>query len=385
MLKSKKRTEVQKILFPFLYFILYRTKVGLKAMDRIAKKCPKLLNVIAYISITISFLGMIFILFFLIKGAYGFFFQNQPSPVGLILPGVSVPGLPKLSFFHWIIAIFILALVHEFSHGVFARLYNIKIKSSGFAFFGIILPIIPAAFVEPDEKQLSRSSKKKQLAVLSGGSFANIITALIFMLIAGFIMVPAVSSVIELRGIQIASVEENSPADQAGLQPGEVILSINNVEVKNLEEFIKELNKTAPHQRITLQTQNNTYTITLATNPQNTSKSYMGVQLMPAEKGFKTQAIEKYGKIPLQILVWLSILVKWIFIANLGVGLFNLLPFGPLDGGKMFHLVLLHVLKDEQKAKIIWSFVTIILVILLVILIAPQLFNLLISPILSLF
>lgn len=328
---------------------------------------------------------MAFIFFFLIKGAYGFFFQNQPSPVGLILPGVSVPGLPTLSFFHWIIAIFILAVVHEFSHGVFARLYNIHIKSSGFAFLGIILPIVPAAFVEPDEKQLAKSSKKNQLAVLSAGSFANVITAIIFLILMIFVMSPGVNSVVELKGVTLAGFAENSPAFNAGMHIGDKILSINNVEVKNIEEFLSELEKTTPHQKITVETQNATYTVTLGEHPQNSSKSYLGVQVAPSEKDFNSEYMSKYGKIPLQIFLWLSILVTWVFIANLGVGLFNLLPLGPLDGGKMFHVALLHFIKDEKKTKIIWGVISLILIALLVVLLAPQLYKLLVVPIISIF
>ena len=48
----------------------------------------------------------------------------------MLLPGVKViPGLPTMSFWHWIVAIFILATVHETCHGIFARLNNVKLKS----------------------------------------------------------------------------------------------------------------------------------------------------------------------------------------------------------------------------------------------------------------
>lgn len=385
ILINKKKTEFQKILFPLLYFVIYRTKFGLNLMDKIANKNKKLFNILSYISIFVGFAGMAFILIFLINGAYGFFFKAQPSPVGLILPGVTVPGLPTLSFFHWIAAIFILAIIHEFSHGIFARLYNIKIKSSGFAFLGILLPIIPAAFVEPDEKQLASSSKRKQLAVLSAGSFSNVVTALVFFLIMVFLMVPAVNSIVELRGVTIASIEDDSPAFNAGIQPGEKILSINNIEVEDIEGFISELEKTSPHQKISLKTNNSLYTLTLSEHSDNSSKSYLGVQVAPSEKSYKEEVLAKFGKIPLDIFMWISILVMWVFVANLGVGLFNLLPLGPLDGGKMFHIFLQSIIKNEKKVKIIWGIMAVFLLILLVILLAPQLFNLLIKPIIELF
>src|SRR3989344_8635488 len=111
----------------------------------------------------------------------------------LVLPGVKIPGLPYLGFWHWIITIFILALVHEFCHGILARLYNLKIKSSGLAILGVLLPIVPAAFVEPDEKKLFKKKKKEQLSVLAAGPFSNLVLAGIIFLISLFLFMPLFS------------------------------------------------------------------------------------------------------------------------------------------------------------------------------------------------
>ena len=115
-------------------------------MDKLSKLSPKTLNVIGIVGIIVGFVGMIFMFATLLQMTLKLVFQPTAAP-GLVpvLPGVKVsPLLPVLSFWHWIIIIFIVALVHEFSHGIFARLYNIKIKSSGFAFLGPI----PAVFNE---------------------------------------------------------------------------------------------------------------------------------------------------------------------------------------------------------------------------------------------
>ena len=119
----------------------------------------------------------------LFKGVYDFLFLGAQPPIAPLFPGVKMPCLPMLSFLHWIIVIFILASVHEFNHGLISRVYNIKVKSSGFAVFSFLLPIIPAAFVEPDENQLKKSRNKIQLGVLAAGSYANFITGGIFLLL----------------------------------------------------------------------------------------------------------------------------------------------------------------------------------------------------------
>src|SRR3989338_11026926 len=115
-------------------FALYRTQLGIKLMDKLANKAPRFWKFIGYFGIVIGFIVMAFIFFVLIQGTIRLItVPSAPPAVAPVLPGVSIPGLPALSFWHWIIAIFFVAVIHEFAHGVYARLYNIKIKSSGFA------------------------------------------------------------------------------------------------------------------------------------------------------------------------------------------------------------------------------------------------------------
>ncbi len=381
MLLNKKRTELQKIAFPFLYMIIYRTKLGLNKMDKLASKFPRSLNILSYVSITIGYLGMAFIIFFLFKGAYEFLFLDMPSPVGLVLPGVeTIPGLPKLSFFHWIITIFILASVHEFSHGVFARLNKIKVKSSGFALFGIVLPIIPAAFVEPDEKSMEKAPKKAQLSVLSAGSFANFITAIIALVIFGFVLGPVVGNMLQETGVVIAGLKEGGPAEQAGIKMNETVVAINDVPINSLDEFKQELDRYSPNEKISLQTENSTYYVTLTESTEESGKAHLGVFLTAKEQIYNPEIEEKYGTFFIKTMIWITMLFSWLFMINLGVGMFNLLPLGILDGGKMFYLAILHLTKNEMITKKIWKFTNIILILLLVLLILPQLFNLLISP-----
>ena len=37
LLNNKKNVEFERILFPFIYLILYKTKLGLKTMDNLSK------------------------------------------------------------------------------------------------------------------------------------------------------------------------------------------------------------------------------------------------------------------------------------------------------------------------------------------------------------
>src|SRR3989344_2105488 len=171
--KYRERWQVQGIV------AIYRTRLGLKLMDKIAAKVPWLLRFLSFFSVLIGFAGMAMILYYLVVGTFMLLTVPAAVPaVAPVLPGVKIPGLPDLSFWHWIIAIFIVAVVHEFSHGIYSRLYKIPLKSSGLALFGPIL----GAFVEPDEKLLKKQSRFRQITIFSAGSFSNIILAIIAIL-----------------------------------------------------------------------------------------------------------------------------------------------------------------------------------------------------------
>lgn len=381
---NKKKVDIQKIAFPIIYLVLYRTKIGLNLMDRIAKKYSKLVNFISVLGIYVGFFVMLVIFYFLIKGTYNFLFVGGLPPIAPLLPGIKpAAGIPSISFIHWIIAIFVLAGVHEFSHGLVARLHDVKLKSSGFAVFSILLPIVPAAFVEPDEEQLKRKSKKSQLAVLAAGSWSNFITAGIFFLISLFVMVPLLNVTSYDVGVVIVAVEDGLPAYNAGIGAGEKILSINNQEIKSVEEFIDIMIGIKEGDNINIKTDKKDYNIVVVKNPTG-DNGYIGVSVTPEKRVFR----EGLWYWP-QIVSWLSLLIGWIFIANLGVGLFNLLPLGPVDGGRMFYLVSLMLFRNnEDKAKRLWLIVSFFTLALIAVSILPWFFNLfspLLIPITSLF
>ena len=98
-----------------------------------------------------------------------------PVPGGTpILPGVNLPLVEGL------VAMAILMVVHEMSHGLLARVHKIKLENAGIVFYGI-LPF--GAFVEPDEKQLDKVPEEQSNQVLVAGSASNMITAMITLVV----------------------------------------------------------------------------------------------------------------------------------------------------------------------------------------------------------
>jgi membrane-associated protease RseP (regulator of RpoE activity) len=142
--------------------------------------------------------------------------------------------LPPFYFAYWIIILAIVAIPHEFAHGIFAAYNKIKIKKTGFGFFPFFLPIFLAAFVELDEKIMQKKDKFSQMAILSAGTFANVIFAIIaFIMMWLFFSMAFTPSGVQFNSYTYEAVELNS------------ILKINNVsfENKTYENFVKILNQ----------------------------------------------------------------------------------------------------------------------------------------------
>ena len=275
------------------------------------------LKVLGYVSITIGFLGMAFTLFFLVKSAYSLLFVPE-APPGLapVLPGVSIEGLPKLSFWHWIISILIVAVIHEFCHGIYSRLIKVKIKSTGFAFLGPIL----AAFVEPDEKQLSKKKTSEQLHVLSVGPFSNIILAVIILLSLIFIFSPIASAMVDVNGVEITSIDENMPISKARISEKDIIRTINGIKIDDINKIKIVLSDFKPGDKVNVGTDNGEYELELGASKEG--KPILGVNIA----GYDTDVKEKYKFIH-PIYLWIGMLLFWLFNISFGVGLFNLLPF----------------------------------------------------------
>ncbi len=351
---------------------IYRTKLGTVAAKKITAKYTKFFHYFGYVSIVIGFLGMIAIFYILFRGGLNLLLNPASQPVvAPVLPFITIPGLPTLLFTYWLIGIFVVAVIHEFSHALLCAAYKVKIKSSGFAFFGPL----PAAFVEPDEKQLAKKKKTVQLAVLSAGSASNVVTGIIFLIVFAFILSPGIIAIANVN-YKISDVVNGSPAEAAGLKEGMFVEKIASLDATP-GNITKVFSLLKPGDNLTIQTSQQTFKIKAVQHPQNASRGFIGVSLetdLTAKKGSNAST--------LATLIWLQRLFLWLFILSLGIGIFNLLPLGPIDGGRMFMLALGYISKDENKVKKVFAAVSIISLMFILINLAPYLvkfFNWLIS------
>jgi len=356
LIHQRKRLHVQG-LFPALYFVMYRTSLGLDAMDYLGGKGRKFFKVLSPVIIGMGFLGMALITVELLRGLYATVMQPQAAAgVGIVQPfWEGVPGTVFVPFFYFIISIFIIATIHEFSHGVLARVWNIKVKSSGFAFLGIGLPVIPAAFVEPEEKQLQKRPLKQQLAVFAAGPVSNIVLAFVILLFMGSLMPPIAEAMFTPNGVEVTSFIDGNvtyPAENSELQIGDIILKVNEHDIKDYQSFNETLHLYAPNETVNITTANAVHPITL-TRHEDRENGFLGVNVK-AHLEDKPEFVARYGALVPAFTRWFTGLLYWLFVLNLGIGLFNLVPIGPIDGGRML-LAALQYFYSEQKAKAIWS------------------------------
>ena len=308
----KKNLKREGLLF------LYKTTWGIKLINYLGTKYKKTLGILSYISIFTGYLLMTGVLYMMYTLVKIYLFNPEivraikvPPLIPLVpyLPQVFKLGfLPPFYFTYWIIILAIIAVTHEVAHGIFATYNKVKIKTTGFGFFPYFLPIFLAAFVELDEKKMAKKEKFPQLAILSAGTFANIITGIVFLLIligffsvafsasgvifdtyatstitiAGVSMIngvplinPSYEKILELSGEEglneitfnnetylatkkvLESQADNNgnifvyndaPAIRANLSS--IITEINNVKISSIDGLVKEISKYSPGDKI---------------------------------------------------------------------------------------------------------------------------------------
>lgn len=370
---NRSKLQIQKILGPLLYFAMLRTSLGLKAMDWLGTKFRKPFQWFGVASVIVGFAGMGLITYQLIKSTIQLFVNPAAAPgIQPVLP-FAAKGVFFVPFSYWIISIFVIAVIHEFAHGVLARAYNMNVKSSGFAFLGAIVPVVPAAFVEPDEEQLKKRSAWQQLSVFAAGPGANIFMAIAMIFVFGIQLpfVPASvthattlvdinelgTNLITFSGFKVTTVEPSSPADGAGIRVGQTITALNGVPVSERDQILETLASLKPGQTTTVKIGDEEKTVVLTEHPSDATKGYLGIQF-DSETVYAQSAIDRYGVTFTSVLYFLVSLTIWVFLLSLGIGLFNLIPLGPIDGGRMFKLALERLTGSEENGARIWKVVS---------------------------
>ena len=342
-----------------------RTQRGRGLIDKIASRNKKFWNRVGDISTIVGIVGMVFAFIFI-----GYIFSQQVAGGGAASEGPAIvlpsptgeatvrPGVVGVPFWQWIIAILLLLVVHEGMHGIMTKTVNSKINSLGLVLFAII----PGAFVEPDEEDLNQKSWRDRVKVYSAGSFANFCLAGATVLFMSFVFLPSFTSpAIGYAGYVNATEYglETFPAERVNMTGD--ILSIGGQRVKSSEGFLKELGKYNPGDSLEVQTTSDNYTLQLSENPEDTDEPFMGIAGVSEARILE----DRYeNTVWGEIINFFRELLMWIFVLNFGIGIMNLLPLKPLDGG-----LILEALSDnfypEKSEKIVRAVSSISLLLLL--------------------
>ena len=343
---------------------LYRTKFGLKAIYNIGRKFSKLLRAFGYIGIPIGYAGMAVVTYSIFYGIYKSVVSPEAPPVvAPVFPGLPVPGTGiVLPLFKTLLVLFMVILIHEASHGIVARAHKIKVKNTGFGFFGPI----PLAFVDPDENELKKSRKAVQLSVFAAGPWSNIVTGILVLLIMAYAIFPVIPILFEPIGITFQTISPGYPAENAGIKTDTVYTVVNGKQIKSQTEFQEMLHSLTINDTIYIGNEQEMHEVHPIPNPKNESMPYIGVNVATELKGSKTL----FGTAFFWILSALNLFV----IRSFGLGLANLLPLGPVDGGRMFQL-LFQKLAGEEKGNVIWTKVTFVVFFVLIVLIFNAIFK----------
>ena len=402
------------------WMYLYRTQWGVKFIDRVSKKYSKILHALKYPIVIVGFGLMAIMVFLLAQTVY--IYAKFPEITKIVKAPPIMPlipyftqifnvesFLPNFYFMYFLLALIIVAVVHEFSHGIYMRLFRTKIKSTGFAFLGPIL----GAFVEQDEKSFQKESRFHQMVVLGAGVFANILFFLLFFFLlviffytsytpSGYIFDNYAYNVIQTSDIRsFTEVSSNmtlvnggnfsyvylgnlssfvqitkningslllyldSPAIRTNLSG--VIIGIDGQKVRTRSDLSFYLSEKKPGDKIIITTINdgkeNNYSINLAENPSDSSKPFIGIvnygqpqrgifgRIINYFASFRDKNTKYTANYNPGLAFYLYNLLWWVMMINLFVALFNMLPLGILDGGRFFYLAVFGLTKSKKVAE----------------------------------
>ncbi len=428
---------------------LYRTKLGIRLIEYTSRKYASLLRPLQYLVITSGYVLMIAMVWLLFMTLRVYLQQPASSPLAKI-PAVFplIPYFPQLFhleslfppfyFTYFLIAIAIVAISHEFAHGIFARLNKVKIHSTGFAFLGPFL----GAFVEQDEKQMQRAPKVAQLAILAAGTFANVLMFALFGVLliiffaaafspSGFIFTDYATSIVNVSDVRIGGVPfaaitetipqqslvpvqvknatylatpayinysksnnlsillvyDDSPALKAGLRGA--ITELGSMQIHSYADMKQALVNHKPGDTISIKTINESkgstsYTITLG---EREGRAYLGISSAQSQPrrtlfgriyGFFASIKDPqiYYTSPLGDLgVFIYDLLWWVVIINLLVALFNMFPAGILDGGRFLMLTIWGITGKKKWGENILKLMTWMLLLFIFVMMLKWFFN----------
>ncbi|MCX8181151.1 MAG: site-2 protease family protein [Thermofilaceae archaeon] len=352
----------------------------------------------AWLAVGTWIFSMLFGMVLLLQSALGSFAlspEQAPEPTTLIgLPGIN----PLIPLSYGLMGLVTAIFAHELAHGVTLVANGLAVKSAGIVYFGLPL----GAFVEPsDEFQNAKTLVKTK--TFSSGPFANFLIAFLTLLILSSLSTNVSPTV---QGIVVTYVAPETPAAQAGIKPGDIIVGINNHSIRNGSDFHAFMKEKRAGENVVLHFHDGRrVTVTLADryyftkNDSERGMGFIGVRIFDVDElsrnlmfSISDKPIDSLRKIisfPLYMETmkyleaalpqpfgdWeLFYTLAWIAWMNLALGLTNSLPIVPFDGGSALKVVLettLNRIPESRRSSIVNVFTLAVSLATIALILAP--------------
>ncbi len=322
---------LKKLGFGFKYGVLYAYTRRTEFVDGLTRGWTgRVLKIVVKLSPVVAIAGIGLAAYSLIHGAA----SKHPGATPLV-PGVTLPLISGA------IAVGLTVAVHELGHAVAARFHGIGVRRIG-VFLAVV---IPGAFVEPDPESFERAPLKAKLEVLSSGPAFNVVTALLTAALvdAAMFSQPYVSpGVLVLKPI-IKGVP---------LHRGDIITSVAGHPVRDIHDLKTVVNSLKPGSVVPVKTQRGTVWVKIH---ERGGTKLIGILVTNRYYNLTITYIVE------DILSFLQLLG----IISLGIGIANLLPIVPLDGGRILKEMLERVI-EPKTAKNVTHAISIVFIVLLI-------------------
>ena len=159
-----------------------------------------------------------------------------------------------IQLLQFIFGLAVLIVLHEFGHFIACRIFKVEVEEFGIGFPPRLVKLFDAGgteftlnaiplggFVRPKGENdpdvpggLAAANPWARLVVLAAGPLMNLLAGIILAVILAYSMGEPV-----LDKVLIQAVALNSPAAAAGLQPGDMILKVNDTPIDSIDGLIK--------------------------------------------------------------------------------------------------------------------------------------------------
>ena len=212
------------------FILMIRTKKGRIFLEKISKY-RRFWRGFGEFSIWLCFIVMFGVILLLILTAVASAF----SPPEEAIPAkdlLLIPGVTSFVPFWWpVIALIMAVIIHEYGHAIQARVHGMRAKSFGLLLLG---PLPMGAFFEPEIQEMTRAPRRERLRIYAAAPSINIVSTYIVILL---LSCTASGFVASEPGLHAKGIIVDSGAEEAGLEPYEIITHLDGIHVPDYDSF----------------------------------------------------------------------------------------------------------------------------------------------------